>query len=236
MEFFYYEDLHLNRRVYELEGEEFKHFKALRLEIQDTVCLVNGKGLSAVGYVAKITNSKAIIKVSNFFENLGEIQHKIDLAIGLLESRERLEFALEKGIELRISAFIPLWTKYTQRKSLDPQRLIKKSISAIKQAQRSVLPKIWQAITLEELINQAKEWGKIYVLDPRGKRFNPRTLKDSNLVVVGPEGGLSKEEINFVKQYKNVEIISLGENRFRSETSAVFILSLIYYYLARKNE
>ncbi len=229
MEFFFSENLRYGLPEVILEGEEFRHFKALRLNKQDVVAIVDGRGLSAIGYIKSFDKGKAIVKVNNYVENLGESEKEIALALGILENKERFEFAFEKAIELRINRLYPVISRYTQPKDLDLKRLWKKGIAALKQARRSRLPTINTAIQFSELSKLFKNWELVLMADSGGKNILTFDLRDySNiLVVVGPEGGFEPKEINTAKKQKNVEIISLGNYRLRSETSVVSILSIL---------
>ncbi|MGB9912590.1 MAG: RNA methyltransferase PUA domain-containing protein, partial [Candidatus Kapaibacteriota bacterium] len=57
MEFFYYEKLSPKDNEIYIIGEEFKHLKAFRIQKSDRICIVNGKGLSAFGYVKDVTKT-----------------------------------------------------------------------------------------------------------------------------------------------------------------------------------
>jgi len=215
----------------QLEGDEFRHFRALRKAKGEIVILVNGKGLSAFGYVKSISKDKALIKINNFVDNLGEIDQKISLAMGILDNKERFEFALEKAVELRISEFIPLRTEFTQRKEIDLARLEKKAISAIKQTVRSRLPSISLPVDLKSLAKTFRNYDYVFVLDRAGNKELPKVEFNSALIIVGPEGGLSKKEIDLCRKRKNSVLVSLGDFRLRSETSAIAFLSVLHFNL-----
>ncbi len=227
MEFFFYENLRYG--MPEIIGEEFRHFRALRLNKQDIVAIVDGQGLSAIGYVKSFDKEKANIAINNYIENLGESDKNIALALGILENKERFEFAFEKATELRISKFYPLITNYTQRKTFDLTRLQKKGIAALKQSQRSKLPQISPAIKLGELAKNFKNWDLVLVADPSGKNILSLDFGRFNniLIVVGPEGGFDREELKIIQKKKNVKIVALGNYRLRSETSVVALLSML---------
>lgn len=229
MEFFFYENLRYGMPEVTLEGEEFHHFKVLRLNKQDVVVIVDGRGLSAVGYVKSFDKEKANIVINNYIENLGESDKNIALALGILENKERFEFAFEKATELRINKFYPLITNHTQRKTFDLKRLQKKGIAALKQSQRSKLPEINPAIKFSELSKNFKDWDCVLVANPDGNDILTLNFNDFNsiLVVVGPEGGFDRKELGIAQRRKNVEIVSLGNYRLRSETSAVVLLSVL---------
>ncbi len=227
----FYKDFTIYDNEIEIEGEELRHFRALRGQKSELVTIVNGKGLAAIGYCIEISKQKVVIKVNNFVEKLGEIDKHISLAVGILDNKERFEFALEKGIELRISKFIPLITEFTQRKQIDLERLERKAISSMKQTIRSYLPLITPPIDFNTLLKNFNDYDFVFVLDRSGERKIPKKESESILIVVGPEGGLSAKEINLCKKKKNTKIISLGDFRLRTETATISFLSVLNFHL-----
>ncbi len=227
MECFFCENLSLQLSEVIFDGEEFKHLKAMRIQRGDRICIVNGKGLSAFAYIVEISKNHYLAKIINFVENLGEIESKIGLALGILDNKERFEFAFEKAIELRISDFYPLISKFTQKNKLEKERLIRKGISSIKQTFRSRIPVIHPTCTIEMLIKEFKNYEKVLVLDRNGIVYSPNKGFKSVLIIIGPEGGFSEEELRAFSKNKKVEIVKICDYPLRSETAVVGILSLI---------
>lgn len=227
MECFFCENLSLQLSEVILDGEEFKHLKAMRIQRGDRICIVNGKGLSAFAYIVEISKNHCLAKIFNFVENLGEIESKIGLALGILDNKERFEFAFEKAIELRISDFYPLISKFTQKNKIEKERLIRKGISSIKQTYRSRIPIIHPIYSIEMLIKEFKNYEKVLVLDRNGIVYSPNKCFKSFLLIIGPEGGFSEEELRAFSRNKKVEIVKICDYPLRSETAVVGILSLI---------
>lgn len=226
MECFYFETLTTRDNEILISGEEYKHLKALRIQKGERICIVNGKGLSAFGFVKGISKNYYDVQILNFVENLGEIEKKVDIAVGILENKERYEYAFEKSVEFRISEFYPLITKHTQKLKIEEERLLRKGISAIKQTYRSRLPIINPPIYLNELMKKFKEYDKVFVFDLEGKKFEYSDF-DSTLLVVGPEGGFAESEIKSVARRKNVEIVKICDYPLRSETAVVSALAIL---------
>lgn len=231
MECFFFENLSTRDSEVVLFGEEFKHFKALRIQKGERVCLVNGKGLAAFAYVFQITKSSYKVKILNFVEDLGEIDLKIDLALGILDNKERFEYAFEKAIELRISEFFPMITQHTQKESIDADRLLRKAIASIKQTFRSKIPQINSPLKLNDIIKNFKYYDKVFVLDRNGKNFELKEKLKSVLILVGPEGGFSDTELKALAKRKKVDIVKICEYPLRSETAVVGFLTLLHNYI-----
>jgi 16S rRNA (uracil1498-N3)-methyltransferase len=227
MECFYVETLTPKDTELVITGEEFKHIRALRICKGDKVCIVNGKGLAAFALVIDLTKTFCKAKIISYVEELGEIDQKLDLALGILDNKERFEYAFEKGVEFRISGFYPLVTKFTQKNTIDEQRLIRKGIAALKQTLRSKLPTINPPLAYRDLTRRFKEYDKVYIFDKSGHKFELRKILNSVLVIVGPEGGFDSSEIKAATRYKNVEVVKICDYTLRSETAVVGALALI---------
>lgn len=224
---FFYPSLNKQSNEIILTGDEFKHFRALRLGKQEIVVVVNGEGLAGIGYVNQITRNSFQIHINHFVLNFGEVEHNISIAVGILDNKERFEFAFEKAVELRVKNFYPLISKFTQKKEIDTERLLRKGISAIKQTGRSILPKIYSPVLLKDLSKKFKNFDRVLVADLNGSKFKPNIQWNNCLVVVGPEGGFDEGELSIFKRYKNVELINIGEFKLRTETAVTIILGAL---------
>ena len=225
----YLADLIEKANEYFLPESECRHIKSLRISETEIVMVTNGKGLSATGKIKIINKFETIFKPSEFIHNNGENNFKSGLAIGLLDSRDRLEFAFEKAVELGIKDFYPLITKFTQTNKINIDRLNLKAISAMKQSCRSVLPMVHSPVSLNDLLNFDNDYERILLADIIGSKLGKLENESPTLVVIGPEGGFSKEEIEIFNKDKRVEMIKLGDRRLRSETAAIVALGLVAY-------
>lgn len=225
MECIYLPELSLNETFIKIPDSEFRHIRALRLKKNDNIMITNGKGIICLASINKLIKNECVIEIKTIIEeNNCELNRKISLAIGILQDRDRFEFALEKAVELGISEFIPLITDFTQKNKINLERLQSKAIAAIKQCKRSVLPRIHQPVKLDEDLKF--NYDCIILADIGG--FKPKLEENykSILYVVGPEGGFSDRELAiFLK--KNTIRWNLGNRRLRAETAAIVGLSYL---------
>lgn len=225
MECIYLPNLDDKSFTLDISESESQHLKALRIKDGERILITNGKGKMCIAKIYKDDKYKFNAIVENFFDDFyNETKKRIGLGIGILNDRERFEFALEKAIELGISDFYPLITDYTQKKIVNSQRLKQKAISAMKQSKRSVLANIYEPIKIND-INKLN-FEKIIVADENGNKPILYMDATSILLLVGPEGGFSSNEIKLLEN-QNAEKWKLANRRLRSETAAIVALSFL---------
>lgn len=233
MECIYLPELEKESERIEILSEEARHLKALRLKPYEQILATNGRGLTATISVENIGNKLFATEIQNFQYNLGEISSKFGLALGVLHDRARLEFALEKSVELGVTDFYLLNTRFVQKKNYSYERLEAKAIAAMKQAKRSVLPKIHQLKEFNLINGILEQYDKIILMDETGKKMNEleRNMAEKKIILVGPEGGFSTEEIdNLLEKHKTkIEKITLGSRRLRAETAAIVSVGLFSF-------
>jgi 16S rRNA (uracil1498-N3)-methyltransferase len=217
-----------NEKSVILTNESLQHLNALRIRIGESILITNGLGLTVLCSLISINKKSAELDIIEIYENMGESNSRLGLALGILDNRDRFEFALEKSIELGLTDFYPLISKYSSTKKYDINRLIQKSIATICQSKRSVLPVIHKPILLENLLaNESLNYESIFLADIDGMSINEKMIKNSNLVIAGPEGGLSTEEILKIRSLENTQSIKLGTRRLRAETASIILLSAV---------
>ncbi len=224
MEAIYLPELNEEQNEYKLPSDELNHVKVMRLNVGDKLLAINGNGITAVCAIKSITKKEAIVEIMEYFFNQGENNFDISVAIGILDNKERMEFALEKVVELGAVAFYPLITEFTQRKIINVERFVQKAIAATKQCKRSKLIKIFEAQKFSEFINNISIFQTIILADENGEKNIP-TNANHICILVGPEGGFSSKEINIIKSLPNTISLNLGNRRLRAETALITAIS-----------
>lgn len=211
-----------------IDGDEARHMRVLNIRSGDKVMVSNGNGLCARGVAERDSKTGFSVNILEYLDNFGENEYKLGLAIGILDSRDRLEFAVEKAVELGVTHIYPLITKYVQKSRVDSRRLLSKAITALKQCRRACLPVISKPVSIDELCNESKNFANTYLMDENGSLLPENPGGEDNLVIIGPEGGFAEFEIEQLKNSGAVPI-NLGIRRLRAETAA--IASLAFFSL-----
>lgn len=209
-----------------IEGDEARHAKALRLRLGDSVMLSNGTGNMFSSHIIEIEKKYYLAAVDKEYFNYGEPAKRIALALGMLDNRDRLEFALEKAVELGATDFIILNTRYSHKLKISDERLFSKALAAMKQCKRSRLIRIHSAMNIEELIQFSSEFADKILCDENGNAPKKTDITHDVLFSAGPEGGFSKEEVDkFIES--DFLLWNLGIRRLRAESAAICALSAV---------
>jgi len=227
MECIFASELNENSTEIDINNDRIRHLKALRILPGDVILFSNGRGLCAECKLLSFNKLNYHFKIIEFYFNQGETPYRIGIAIGILSDKDRMEFALEKAVELGATDFYPLITKFTETKKINLSRLAKKSIVALEQCKRSKLIEIHEPLNILKLGIILRGFDNIILSDENGENPGLTSSLSSTLCLIGPEGGFAPSEIEFIKTFKNVKIWNLGNRRLRTETAAVSVLSHI---------
>jgi 16S rRNA (uracil1498-N3)-methyltransferase len=222
MHLFYTPDL--NGNLYTLNEIESKHcVRVLRLDIDDQIQLIDGKGGFFTAKIIDSNPKKCIVEIIDTKTEFGKKNHYLHIAIAPTKNIDRFEWFLEKATEIGINEITPLLCEHSERKAIKSERLEKIIVSAIKQSIKAYKPKLNELTKYKDFINQNTTCVKYIAHCEENKKTllkNAYPKNESAIILIGPEGDFSPEEIELAKQNKFIEI-SLGESRLRTETAGV---------------
>jgi 16S rRNA (uracil1498-N3)-methyltransferase len=218
--------------VHYLEPEESRHcIKVLRKNSGDSIRITDGKGFFYETVITKADPQKCQFEIRKQ-ESESTRSFSIHIAISPTKNNERTEWFIEKAVEFGIDRITLLLCKNTERTHLKKERLEKVAISAMKQSLKASLPEIIDLVKFNTLVSSAQENERfIAYVD----HTNPHHLKNlattakNYLVLIGPEGDFSLDELGLAQQ-SGFQKTSLGQSRLRTETAglaACHILNLI---------
>ena len=206
------------------ENDSRHILKSYRKSIGDILNFTNGNGLLAeCKIIEKGKKIKVkIVKISKSKPN----KVSIHIAISPLKNPSRFEWFVEKATEIGIKEITPIITKYSEKKKVNHERLERISISSLKQSNQLFKPTINCTEKFSDFINNNSDQ-KIMANLKTKNILTKKSINSSQVcLVIGPEGGFSDEEIQEAKNNKITEI-SFGKNRLRSETAAIYGLSIL---------
>ena len=213
----------------ELPAEEARHCtKVLRLTEGDCIQLTDGLGSFYQAQITLATPKKCLFEIINCSEQPMHAPY-IHLAMGPTKNMDRNEWVAEKATEIGFNELSFINCRYSERKQIKEERIRKILVAAMKQSKHAFLPKLNTMTAFEQFISQPFSGEKFIA---HCYQEEQKTLKElytpgkDVLILIGPEGDFSPEEIQLALQY-GFQPISLGKSRLRTETAAIYACSTI---------
>ena len=146
--------------------------------------------------------------------------------------KDRTDFIIEKATELGASKIIPVITRRTISEKIKKERYTAQAAEAAEQCRRLEIPEIEDALPLETVLKNWDARRILYFMDESGKGravsevFGAAAGKDRPAaLLIGPEGGFSEQEFDFLRRQDYAEGVSLGKRILRAETAVAAALS-----------
>ena len=227
MHFFYLPDLDIDHP--QLPEEETKHaVKVLRMQLNDKLTITNGKGLHALAVIETIEKRSCKLKIVSS-KQLDKPSPSVNLAIAPTKNSDRLEWLIEKATELGIDNIFLLQCEHSERKIQKTERLDKIAVSALKQSQQCWVPQIHEIAPFSTLAVASFPGQKLiaHCMESPKRSIVESYIPGSDVTLfIGPEGDFSEAEVKLATA-NGFQPISLGTNRLRTETAALFALSAV---------
>ncbi|MBM3452058.1 MAG: 16S rRNA (uracil(1498)-N(3))-methyltransferase [Bacteroidetes bacterium] len=214
---FYTPELTIDFSNLTLSEQESKHaVQVMRLQNDQQIELFNGKGLSAIATVIDNHPKRCSVRIDQKSEHPEE--KPIHIAIAPTKNMERLEWFIEKATEIGITKISFIICQNSERREVKTERLEKILISAVKQSGRYFLPIVIGPIKWKDFLKQYPTGLIAHCRE--GEKMKIETSFQNKVIVIGPEGDFTVEEIELALTTGYVSI-TLGENRLRTETAAL---------------
>ena len=232
-----------------IDGDDVNHIRnVLRLEFGTKIKICDKENLkNYVSEITKINTDNIECLILEEFESETEKNVELHIFQGLPKA-DKMELIIQKGTELGISKYVPVKLSRCIVK-LDGKDEIKKidrwqkiSEAAAKQSGRDLVPEITNLKSIKEVSELIKEYDLFLVAFEEEKENSIKNellkIKDTLdtykiAVLVGPEGGLQKDEVSYLEE-NGAKVITLGNRILRTETVAMYIASVIMYELEMK--
>lgn len=219
-----------------INDEEQQHIvKVLRMKEGEAIHVTDGKGNLASGKLM-IEGKKANIIVDEIKTDMPNFIPALHIAIAPTKNIDRIEFFIEKAVEMGISEITLLQTEKTERKNLNIDKLRKQAIAASKQSLRFHFPVINDSIKIQDFLKKINP-ENTFVAHCH-ENLHRIALKeiptlDHITFLIGPEGDFSEKEIMLLADH-HVKAVSLGNQRLRTETAGIFVAAWNYNNLEWK--
>lgn len=227
-------------------GEDYHHIiRVMRMKEGDEIVCVTQDGKSALSQIAEITDEMIVARVVKWEDGSTELPVSVTIASGLPKG-DKLEWIIQKGTELGAHEFVPFLAarsivKWDEKKAAKKvERWQKISKEAAEQSYRAKVPTVASPVAIGALLKMAKEFDVLLVAyEEEAKQGEAarlaQTLQNmkagqSILIVFGPEGGLTPQEITLLKE-NGFLACGLGPRILRTETAPLYLLAAVSYQL-----
>ncbi len=205
----------------ELDAGETRHLTtALRGGPGDPVVLLDGDGWVGRGSVESMRKGRARVTIAEASRQPHSDEPPVTLAVGILHG-QAMDWALQKAVEIGVRRFVPVLSEHVQlsRKAALGRagHWRRVSLQALKQCQRPWAMEVEAVRTMPELVDGLPAG---LVADPGGRSLAQLGLDGAETVLVGPEGGLARHELDRLDA-AGWRRLRLGPHVLRAETAAV---------------
>jgi 16S rRNA (uracil1498-N3)-methyltransferase len=211
-----------------IDKEELHHVKnVLRIKRGDILWLTDGAGSRFQTKVINIERNKLVGQI--LAEDHVKRANKVNLVLAFAPIKgSRNDIIIEKGSELGVLRFRPFISKYSVIKKLTKQRIERfqrVALSAMLQSKQYYLPDFAIFESIDTLLDTCIDFDLVLLANREGSLEVPGGV-GSILYIVGPEGGFEDVELEKFHS-RGAKLLSLGQNRLRSETAAIVGISKI---------
>lgn len=228
---------HIENSTVTIHDDEQQHMiKVLRMKAGEEIYVTDGKGNLASGKLLT-EGKKAGIEVSEIKTGLPDFSPKLHIAIAPTKNIDRIEFFVEKAVEMGISEISIIVTEKTERKNVNIDKIRKQAVAASKQSLRFHFPVIHDAVKLSDFLkNIDPEYTFVAHCHENLERTDLKAIPhlEQLTFLIGPEGDFSEKEILFLAEHK-IKAVSLGNQRLRTETAGVFVAAWNYFNMKAVN-
>ena len=226
-----------------ISGDDAKHIqKVMRMQEGQSIIIVS-EGQAYEATIERFDGQDVRVRKSSDALRSNELPIQVTICCGLPKG-EKLDLITQKATELGMHELVLFEAERSivkwdaQKGSKKQQRLQKIAKEAAEQSHRNVVPSIQDIVTFKQLLQMTEKYDVCFVADEEDAKLEKRTRfaeilskyndQHSICVVFGPEGGLSRTEIQALME-RGFQSISLGPRILRAETAPLYVLSAISY-------
>ena len=216
----------VEKKLASLTSEESWHCaKVLRKKTGDKIQLIDGIGNFYEGVLEIVSDKKCTANLTSGPILQEKRNYYLHLAIAPTKQIDRIEWMIEKAVEIGIDEISFISCKNSERTVIKIDRIIKIVESAVKQSLQAYLPKINDLTSFKEIINSKEADQKLIAHCYNEEKNDLKQMEFKNkstLVLIGPEGDFSMDEVDIALK-NNFKAVSFGSNRLRTETAGLYV-------------
>ena len=230
MQLFYAPDMTLPE--YTLSEEESRHaIKVLRLKTGESLHITDGAGNLHRCEVISDSAKHCTVRVVESQTEFEKRPYNLTMAVAPTKNIDRYEWFLEKATEIGVDNFVTLESDHSERRVIKYDREFKVITAAVKQSLKAYHPALEDMVTFKKFVTRDFS-GRKFIAHCGdaivSKSYLASTLAagEDAVILIGPEGDFSPEEVRLAVE-NGFEEITLGTQRFRTETAAVMAVAMV---------
>lgn len=235
---FFVNDGQIQNKEVNIIGKDANHISnVLRMKKGEEIYICNNK--TSERFLANIKSIEKEKITANIIKKIESTEPSIEITLFQgLPKADKMEYIIQKSVELGINKIVPVDMKYCIAKIKDEDKKISRwqsiSEAAAKQSKRSKIVQIERKTDINEICSKINEYDlTIIAYEDEAKLTIKEILKQNKnakkiAIIIGPEGGISKEEVEKIKN-AGAKAASLGKLILRTETASIAMLSMIMY-------
>lgn len=206
------------------ESDSAHAVRVLRLRTGDTISVVDGHGHRYVCRLSDAHPKRATVEILESHDIPPVWDYRIEVAVAPTKHNDRMEWLVEKLVEIGVNRITPIRCRFSERKEINTDRLVKIAVSAMKQSLKAQLPVIDPMTPIDEFIGSVTTAQRFmgYCSDDFERKLLAREICPGQdvTVMIGPEGDFSSAEVERAVAADFVPV-TMGDNRLRTETAAL---------------
>lgn len=214
------------------ESESAHCCRVLRLDSGDRIYVTDGKGKRFECTITSPGKDNTYVSIDKVHEVPNHWDFDLTLAVAPTKHTDRMEWLLEKAVEIGVNRIVLVRCRRSERKQVKPERLLKVMVSAMKQSLKCHLPLLETYESLQAFVkglssDAQKFMG--YCSDEFERREFVKTLMPQGKIVIliGPEGDFTPEEVDYAVSAGFCPV-TFGDTRLRTETAALYGVASVH--------
>lgn len=206
-------------------AESWHCAKVLRYKTNDAIDLIDGLGAFYKGVLKIVNDKQCVVDITQGPSHQAKRTYYLHLAIAPTKQIDRIEWMVEKAVEIGIDEITFIKCKNSERVNIKIERIQKIVESAVKQSKQAFIPKINALMEFENILKYEATLKLIAHCELNNKKSlkNFKFNSSSVCVLIGPEGDFAIEEIKEAMD-AGYQSVSLGETRLRTETAGLYVV------------
>jgi 16S rRNA (uracil1498-N3)-methyltransferase len=226
-----------NNKITISDKDLYKHIiKVMRTKCGEKLLFLDENEIQYETKISEIENTFFVCEIEKQYKSERKLPLNLYIAQSVLNSDAQTS-AIQKSTELGVKGIIPLYTDNCAVKESVIKNKIEKwqkvALESVKQCERADIPTVFDVAKIEDVV---KNYEQIIVFAERDAQSDFFTYAKENkidktksiLVIIGPEGGFSKDEVDALVK-EGFYCVSLGERILRAETAAISVVNATRY-------